>query len=257
MGKLHQKLERHSMALVLMITIVASIGGMVEIAPLFTIQNTVEDLKGMRVYTPLEQAGRDIYVREGCYACHSQMIRKLKADVDRYGPYSLAGESKYDHPFQWGSKRTGPDLARIGGKYSDQWHVAHMKAPRELVEGSLMPGYAFLAERDLDLKRAKLSLIALRRAGDPYTDEMILEAEKDAVRQASPELDDADSLEDRYEKVNIRDFDGDPSRVTEMDALVAYLQVLGTLVDNDTLNALMRKKAGLKPLPAKKDDEDE
>ena len=243
MATFHQKLERSSLKMVLAITIVASIGGIIEIAPLFTIENTVEKVEGMRPYTPLELAGRDIYVREGCYACHSQMIRKLKTDIDRYGHYSLAAESMYDHPFQWGSKRTGPDLARVGGKYSDVWHVAHLKAPRTFVTGSIMPGYAFLAKTDLDLDRAAISLKALRLAGDPYTDAMVKEARKDAVRQASPDMDDADSIQERYgEKVIIRDFDGDPSRVTEMDAMVAYLQMLGTLVDPKAVPAASGKK---------------
>ena len=241
MSKLHQKLERHSLALVLMITLVASVGGIVEIAPLFTIQNTVEKVDGLRVYTPLELAGRDIYVREGCYACHSQMIRKLRTDVDRYGHYSLAAESMYDHPFQWGSKRTGPDLARIGGKYSDAWHVAHMKRPRDFVTGSIMPGYAFLAERDVDPQRVAVSIKALRWAGDPYTEEMVKQAADDLIRQASPGRDDAEEIRERYgEKVNIRDFDGNPKRVTEMDAIVAYLQMLGTLVDREALEAAVK-----------------
>ncbi len=245
MSKLHQKLERHSLALVLMITLVASVGGIVEIAPLFTIQNTVEKVAGMRVYTPLELAGRDIYVREGCYACHSQMIRKLRTDVDRYGHYSLAAESMYDHPFQWGSKRTGPDLARIGGKYSDAWHVAHMKRPRDFVEGSIMPGYGFLAEREIDPARVAVSVKALQWAGDPYTDDMVKEAARDVLRQATPSMDDAEDIRTRYgEKVNIRDFDGDPGRVTEMDAMVAYLQMLGTLVDAEALRAATKTRGG-------------
>lgn len=231
----HQNLERHSLALTLAILIIASIGGIIEIAPLFTIESTIEKVKGMRVYTPLELAGRDIYVREGCYACHSQMIRKLKTDVDRFGHYSLAAESMYDHPFLWGSKRTGPDLARLGGKYTDDWHVAHLKNPREFVAGSIMPGYSFLARQDLDLERLPHALAALRRAGDPYTDDMIKNAIKDAKSQADKEAENEDELQGRYgEKVNIRDFDGNPDRLTEMDALVAYLQMLGTLADLDS-----------------------
>ena len=213
---LHQKIERNSLAMVLLIAMVASVGGIIEIAPLFTIENTIEKVEGMRPYTPLELAGRDIYVREGCYACHSQMIRTLKTDVDRYGHYSLAAESMYDHPFQWGSKRTGPDLARVGLKYSDDWHVAHMLEPRRFVEGSIMPGYSYLMNTDLDLNRAALSLKALRLAGDPYTDKMIAEAAKDTVRQADPEAEDEDQLAERYgDKVQVRDFDGQPNRVTE------------------------------------------
>ena len=232
----HQKLERHSLAFTIMILIVASIGGIVEIAPLFTIENTVEKVDGLRPYTPLELAGRDIYVREGCYACHSQMIRTLRSDVERYGHFSLAAESMYDHPFQWGSKRTGPDLARIGGKYSDAWHVAHLKAPREFVQGSIMPGYAFLAERKLETGNMPAMLTALARAGVPYDATQIQEAANDARRQADNEANDEDVLIERYgDRVNIRDFDGNPDAVTEMDALVAYLQMLGTLVDVDTL----------------------
>ena len=257
MGKLHQMIERNSIVLVLMITIVASIGGIIEIAPLFTIQNTVEKVEGMRVYTPLELAGRDIYVREGCYACHSQMIRKLKTDVDRYGHYSLAAESMYDRPFQWGSKRTGPDLARIGGRRSDEWHVRHLKEPRKVVKGSLMPGYAFLADTDIDPQRIALSIKALQWAGDPYTDEMVKEAAKDAIRQASPDMDDAESIKERYgEKVQIRDFDGNPARVTEMDAMVAYLQMLGTLVDTKALRAAVKaQRQAAETKPASKVEE--
>ena len=238
MSTRHQKLERHSIAFTIMILFVASIGGIVEIAPLFTIENTVEKVDGMRPYTPLELAGRDIYVREGCYACHSQMIRTLRSDVERYGPFSLAAESMYDHPFQWGSKRTGPDLARIGGKYSDAWHVAHLKAPRDFVQGSIMPGYAFLAEHKLETEKLPAMLTALARAGVPYTTAQIAQAANDAVRQADKEANDEDALIERYgEKVNVRDFDGNPRAVTEMDALVAYLQMLGTLVDVDALRS--------------------
>ncbi|EBA17361.1 cytochrome c oxidase, cbb3-type, subunit II [Roseobacter sp. SK209-2-6] len=233
----HQKLERHSLGFAMTILVVASIGGLVEIAPLFTIENTVEKVEGMRPYTPLELAGRDIYVREGCYACHSQMIRTLRSDVERYGHYSLAAESMYDHPFQWGSKRTGPDLARIGGKYSDAWHVAHLEAPRELVEGSIMPGYAFLSEARLATGHLPASLKALSRAGVPYTKAQIENAEKDAARQADFEQNYEGELQDSYgDNVQVRDFDGAPGRLTEMDALVAYLQMLGTLADLETLN---------------------
>ncbi len=237
MGTTHQKLERHSMAFTAMILVVASIGGLVEIAPLFTIENTVEKVAGVRPYTPLEQAGRDIYIREGCYACHSQMIRTLRSDIDRYGHFSLAAESMYDHPFQWGSKRTGPDLARIGKRYSDAWHVAHLKDPRSLVEGSVMPGYPFLAENELKAGRLSASLTALRAAGVPYTDDQIRHAARDAIWQADADRDNEDEMRERYgDTVQVRDFDGDPRRVTEMDALVAYLQMLGTMVDFDALD---------------------
>lgn len=233
----HAKLERNGIAFATMILLVASLGGIFEIAPLFTIENTVEKVDGMRPYTPLELAGRDIYVREGCYACHSQMIRTLRSDVDRYGHYSLAAESMYGHPHQWGSKRTGPDLARIGNKYSDTWHVAHLTAPRDLVEGSVMPGYSFLSEKNLDLGSMSAHLRALQRIGVPYTKEQIENASRDASSQADWEAEFEDDLFERYgEKVQIRDFDGQPGKLTEMDALVAYLQVLGTLADLDTLN---------------------
>lgn len=237
MNKQHAKLERNGVAFATMILFVASLGGIFEIAPLFTIENTVEEAPGMRPYTPLELAGRDIYVREGCYACHSQMIRTLKSDVDRYGHYSLAAESMYDHPHQWGSKRTGPDLARIGAKYSDDWHVAHLKAPRELVEGSVMPGYPFLAETPLNTKVMSASLKALSRAGVPYTDEHIKNAAHDAAAQADVDAENEDGLYERYgENVQVRDFDGQPDLLTEMDAVVAYLQMLGTLVDFDQID---------------------
>lgn len=237
MSTRHQKLERHSIAFTVMILVVASFGGLVEIAPLFTIENTIEKVDGMRPYTPLELAGRDIYMREGCYACHSQMIRALKSDVDRYGHFSLAAESMYDHPFLWGSKRTGPDLARVGGKYSDAWHVAHLRDPRAIVGGSVMPGYAFLADRLLETRQMPQALRALALTGVPYSDEQIANAASDARYQADADAEFEDDLVERYgADLNVRDFDGDPRRVTEMDALVAYLQVLGTLVDFETLN---------------------
>ena len=238
MSKFHQKLERSSLGFTLMILLAASVGGIVEIAPLFTIENTVEKVEGMRPYTPLEQAGRDIYIREGCYACHSQMIRTLRSDVERYGHFSLAAESMFDHPFQWGSKRTGPDLARIGRKYSDGWHVAHLIAPREFVQGSVMPGYPFLAETRLEINDLEDRLRALARAGVPYTEEQIAIAKTDAIAQADAEAEYEFELIESYgEKIQVRDFDGDPRNVTEMDALVAYLQMLGTLVDTDALTA--------------------
>src|ERR1700754_4857510 len=145
----HQVFEKNSIILVVGILLVIAIGGLVEITPLFYLKSTIEKVDGMRPYTPLELAGRNIYVREGCYLCHSQMIRPLRDEVERYGHYSLAAESMYDHPFQWGSKRTGPDLARVGGRYSDEWHVQHLKDPRSTVPESIMPGYSFLADREL------------------------------------------------------------------------------------------------------------
>jgi cytochrome c oxidase cbb3-type subunit 2 len=228
----HYRIERHSMGLSIGIIIAAAIGGLVEIAPLFTIDETVEAAPDMRLYTPLEQAGRDIYVREGCYACHSQMVRTLRDEVERYGAYSLAVESQYDHPMLWGSKRTGPDLARIGGKYSDSWHVQHLVNPRTVVPESIMPQYAFLRRAVLETHSLPGRLEALRRAGVPYKADMISSAEVDAAGQAKPDSDLADGVFERYgEETAIRNFDGQDGRVTEMDALVAYLQVLGQLTD--------------------------
>ncbi|RYE60706.1 MAG: cytochrome-c oxidase, cbb3-type subunit II [Hyphomicrobiales bacterium] len=226
----HKKLERNITLLAIGAFVVVVIGGIVEIAPLFWIDNTIEKVDGMRPYTPLEQAGRDIYVREGCYTCHSQMIRPFRDEVERYGHYSLAAESMYDHPFQWGSKRTGPDLARVGGRYSDDWHVQHLKDPRSVVPESVMPTYRFLAETDLPTGDIAANLAALKHVGVPYSEKDIEQAESDLKAQADPDAD-AGDLAKRYPKTQIRDFDGDPQRLTEMDALVAYLQMLGTLVD--------------------------
>ena len=229
---LHYRLERKSIPFVLAIVAVASIGGIVEIAPLFTIHQTVEDAPKMRVYTPLEVAGRNIYIREGCYACHSQMIRTLRDDVERYGHYSLAVESKYDHPFLWGSKRTGPDLARIGGKYTDQWQVIHLDNPRAVVPQSVMPRYGWLNRTELKTADLGLHLKALRTVGVPYTDDMIANAPADAYGQATPDSPYAEGVAKRYgEATNVRAFDGRPKELTEMDALVAYLQILGRLTD--------------------------
>ena len=229
---LQYKLERKAIGLALAIIGVASIGGLVEIAPLFTIHQTVEDAPDMRVYTPLELAGRNIYIREGCYACHSQMIRTLRDEVERYGPYSLAVESKYDHPMLWGSKRTGPDLARLGEKYSDDWHVAHMINPRAVVPESVMPPYAFLERTALKTDDLSDHLRAQRRVGVPYTDDMIANAAADAYGQAAPDSPLADGVAKRYGKATtVRAFDGKPNDLTEMDALVAYLQILGRLTD--------------------------
>ncbi|MCJ1962909.1 MULTISPECIES: cytochrome-c oxidase, cbb3-type subunit II [Novosphingobium] len=230
MTERHKKLEKNITLLGVCAFGAVIVGGIVEIAPLFWIDNTIEKVEGMRPYTPLEQAGRDIYVREGCYVCHSQMIRPFRDEVERYGHYSLAAESMYDHPFQWGSKRTGPDLARVGLRYSDSWHVQHLTDPQSVVPESVMPKYGFLAENDLDVPDIAANLTALRHVGVPYTDKDIEMAMADLSAQADP-MADAGDLEERYPKSQIRDFDGDPSRLTEMDALVAYLQMLGTLVD--------------------------
>ncbi|WP_427963391.1 cytochrome-c oxidase, cbb3-type subunit II [Altererythrobacter sp.] len=226
----HKKLERNVTLLGAATLLTVMIGGIVEIAPLFWIDNTIEKVDGMRPYTPLELAGRDIYIREGCYVCHSQMIRPFRDEVERYGHYSLAAESMYDHPFQWGSKRTGPDLARVGGRYSDEWHVQHLQNPQSVVPESIMPSYSFLSETKLELADPSANLTALSRVGVPYSETDIEKASDDLMAQANPDLD-AGDLTERYPKAQIRDYDGDPTRVTEMDALVAYLQMLGTLVD--------------------------
>jgi cytochrome c oxidase cbb3-type subunit II len=223
-----ETIEKNAVLMVVLTLITIAIGGIVEIVPLFTIETTVEHVQGMRPYAPLELLGRDIYVREGCYVCHSQMIRALKDEVERYGHYSLAAESMYDHPFQWGSKRIGPDLARVGGKYSSAWHYGHLADPQALVPESLMPHYAFLAQTPLDYAVIEKHLRANRVIGVPYTDEDIDNARADLEAQAYPQAD-ADALTKRYPKaVQVA---GDGQRVTEMDALVAYLQMLGTLVD--------------------------
>lgn len=227
--RLHYNLEKVSMGLVAAIIVAASIGGIVEIAPLFTIDETVALPADLRPQTPLELAGRQIYMREGCYACHSQMVRSLSDELDRYGPYSLASESAYDHPMLWGSKRTGPDIARLGGKYSDAWHVAHLADPRHVVPTSIMPAYPWLS-RSLDTSLLRGELTTLARLGVPYSDEMIAHAEADALAQSQPESDGAAGVQERYgDRVVLRAFDGNPAELTEMDAVVAYLQSLGTL----------------------------
>jgi cytochrome c oxidase cbb3-type subunit 2 len=228
--RFQKKLERNITLLAVATLITVAIGGIVEVAPLFYIQQTIERVQGVRPLTPLEQAGRDIYVREGCYSCHSQMIRPFRDEVERYGHYSLAAESMYDHPFQWGSERTGPDLARVGGRYSDEWHAQHLKDPRSVVPESIMPKYGFLADADLDAAGYGAHLRALRGVGVPYSNKDIAEAEGDMVAQASADGDLTD-LQRRYPDAQGRDFDGNPDRVTEMDALIAYLQQLGTHVD--------------------------
>ena len=228
MLRLHYNLEKISMGLVVVIIAAASVGGAVEIAPLFTIDQTVEIPDDMRPLTPLELAGREVFIREGCYACHSQMVRHLADEIDRYGPYSLASESAWDHPMLWGSKRTGPDLARLGGKYSDAWHVAHLIDPRAVVPTSIMPAYPWL-ERSLDASDIGAQMGTLARLGVPYDDARLANAAADALAQSSPDSDGAAGVAERYgDNVAIRAFDGDPSRLTEMDALVAYLQSLGT-----------------------------
>ncbi|EYR80654.1 MULTISPECIES: cytochrome-c oxidase, cbb3-type subunit II [unclassified Shinella] len=229
----HAILERNATLLLVGSLFVVTIGGIVEIAPLFYLENTIEKVEGMRPYSPLELAGRDIYVREGCYTCHSQMIRPFRDEVERYGHYSLAAESMYDHPFQWGSKRTGPDLARVGDRYSNEWHVQHLIEPRSVVPESVMPSYSFLKETPLEVKNVSMHLEANRAVGVPYSDEMIANAAADIKAQADPNAD-TSGIEARYPKAKLGDFDGDPAKLTEMDALVAYLQMLGTLVDFST-----------------------
>jgi cytochrome c oxidase cbb3-type subunit 2 len=227
----HKKIERNSMLMLVFAIIVVSIGGIVEILPLFRMEVTIEPVKGVRPYTPLELAGQNIYIRENCASCHSQQIRSLRDEVTRYGHYSLAAESMYDHPFLWGSKRTGPDLARVGGKYSDEWHVAHLTDPRSVVPESIMPTYAFLMNQGADLHDSGDHLKALRVTGVPYSDDMIENAYHDAMGQARSDGD-ISGLRKRYgAKIIARDFDGQPEFVSEMDALVAYLQKLGTDVD--------------------------
>jgi cytochrome c oxidase cbb3-type subunit 2 len=227
----HAILEKNSIVLVIGILIVIAIGGLVEIVPLFYLKNTIEKVDGVRPYTPLELSGRNIYVREGCYLCHSQMIRPLRDEVERYGHYSLAAESMYDKPFQWGSKRTGPDLARIGGKYSDEWHRDHLNNPRSVVPGSVMPDYSWLARTDLDFRHVAEDLKVQALLGVPYTTDMIANAMADVVTQATTDSADGAALAERYPKVNARDFDGNQERISEADALIAYLQLLGTQVD--------------------------
>lgn len=229
MLRLHYNLEKISMGLVAAIIVAASIGGIVEIAPLFRIDETVAIPEDMRPNTPLELAGREIFKREGCYACHSQMVRSLADELDRYGPYSLAAESTYDHPMLWGSKRTGPDIARLGEKYSDLWHAEHLRDPRSVVPASIMPSYPWL-DRPLDISLLKGRLATLAKLGVPYDEDMITNAEADALAQSRPDSEGADAVRERYgEDIAVRDFDGDTGRLTEMDAVVAYLQSLGTL----------------------------
>jgi cytochrome c oxidase cbb3-type subunit 2 len=229
----HKMVERNITLLAILAFGAVTIGGLVEIAPLFWIDNTIEKVQGMRPYTPLEQAGRDIYIREGCYLCHSQMIRPFRDEVERYGHYSLAAESMYDHPFQWGSKRTGPDLARIGGKYTNDWHVRHLTNPRDVVPESIMPGYKFL-HRPLAADDVVAKLKTLRVVGVPYTDDDIANAKADLVAQASDGAN-TEALLQRYPKASVGKKDKASEQVTEMDALVAYLQVLGTMVDFSTM----------------------
>ncbi len=225
----HETIEKNVILMVVLTLITVSIGGLVQIIPLFTIESTIERVEGVRPYSPLELAGRNIYIREGCYLCHSQQVRPFKDEVERYGHYSLAAESIYDRPFQWGSKRTGPDLARVGGRYSNDWHVAHLASPRAVVPESIMPAYPFLAERRLEYGDIADHLKALRAVGTPYSEDMIKNARADLEAQASPDVDPTALLK-RYPRAPVGKFSPGSEGITEMDALVAYLQMLGTLV---------------------------
>lgn len=227
----HKILEKNATLLLVFSFLVVTIGGLVQITPLFYLENTIEKVEGVRPYTPLELMGRDVYIREGCYVCHSQMIRPMRDEVERYGHYSLAAESMYDHPFQWGSKRTGPDLARVGGRYSDEWHIDHLRDPQSVVPESIMPKYGFLLDRVITPARIEQRLRADARVGVPYSDEMIQSAAADLRAQADPFGD--GGVLDRYPGAQQRNFDRQP-QLTEMDALISYLQVLGTMVDFST-----------------------
>lgn len=229
----HESIEINAGLMIALTLIAISIGGLVEIVPLYYIQDTIEKVEGVRPYTPLEQRGRDIYIREGCYTCHSQMIRPFRDEHMRYGHYSLAAESKYDHPFQWGSKRTGPDLARVGRKYSNAWHTQHLVNPRDVVPESIMPGYPWLLENRLDYSDMADRMRALRTVGVPYSDtEEEYQANVEQFGTALAEQFDIHNAEESLlAQAQSEDWDGDRTRITEMDALVAYLQVLGTMVD--------------------------
>lgn len=234
----HEKIETNAGLLIILTLVVISIGGLVEIVPLYFIDETVEEVKvsgveTVRPYTPLELRGRDIYQREGCYTCHSQMIRPFRDEKLRYGHYSLAAESKYDHPFQWGSKRTGPDLARVGRKYSNEWHVQHLIAPRSVVETSIMPNYPWLMNTALAYNDIGKRLSALKKVGVPYSKTQA-EYEHNVKRfgkEVADMLDITNAQENLIRQAEQGNYDGNPDVITEMDAIVAYLQVLGTMVD--------------------------
>ncbi len=230
MALAHEKIEKNVGLLAVLVAVAVSLGGLAEIVPLMFQAEAIQPLPGVKPYPPLQLAGRDVYVREGCYGCHSQMVRTLRFETERYGHYSLAGESVYDRPFQWGSKRTGPDLARVGDRYSNEWHVQHLSDPRSVVPESIMPSYGYLKDRPLDPKGFSTQLVANVDVGVPYSQEMIDNAEADLLAQANPNADTA-GVEGRYPKAKLGDFDGNPQQVTEMDALVAYLQILGRLTE--------------------------
>ena len=226
----HQVLEKSTVLLLIGILITVAIGGIVEIAPLYWLSSTIEKVQGMRPYTPLELAGRDIYIREGCYVCHSQMIRSLRDEVERYGHYSLAAESMYDHPFRWGSQAAGPDLARVGGIFRRMARGACEEPARHRAE-SIVPGYPHLARTLLDYQDIADRLRANWAVGVPYTNEMIDNAKADLERQLDPAAEGVKDFLARYPKAQVRQFDDDPSTISELDAVIAYLQMLGTLVD--------------------------
>ncbi|MDG1858743.1 MAG: cytochrome-c oxidase, cbb3-type subunit II [Emcibacteraceae bacterium] len=232
----HAIFEKSPMLLLVGILFIISIGGLVEIVPLFYLENTIEKVDGMRPYTPLELAGRNIYIREGCSNCHSQMIRSTRDEVERYGHYSLAAESMYDHPQLWGSKRNGPDLARVGNKYSDEWHREHLINPSSVVPETIMPGYPFLAGAKLKYNLIGHDLKVNQMLGVPYTDEQVENAIVDLRAQLDEDSDDYDAFIERYPTAQVRNFDGDASKITELDALISYLQMLGTLVDFSLYN---------------------
>ena len=231
---LQKTLEKNVFMLTIGTLLTITVGGIVEIAPLFYLDSTVEKVEGMRPYSPLELMGLEVYIREGCYVCHSQQIRSLRDEVERYGHYSLAAESMYDHPFLWGSKRTGPDLARVGGRYSDEWHMLHMRDPRTMVPESVMPAYSWLETTELDYNQISKYLETLAQMGVPYDDQAILMAFKDLETQVDPNHENYDTFMARYPKAVVRNFDGNDSEITELDALIAYMQMLGTLVDFNT-----------------------
>ncbi len=231
----HGIIEKSTPLMILLILLSLGIGGMVQIIPLFKVESTIEPVSGVRAYSPLEQIGRNIYMREGCYNCHSQQVRPFRDEVDRYGHYSLAAEGVYDYPFLWGSKRTGPDLARVGGKYSNEWHAAHLRDPQAVLPASIMPAYAFL-ERPLNYEGFDAHMRTLRFVGVPYTDEGIAAMNDDIVAQATPDLGDVTALRERYAGAPLGPFSGNDEEITEMDALIAYLQVLGTMVDFTTFD---------------------
>lgn len=234
----HETIETNAGWLIVLVLIVISIGGLVEIVPLYFIESTVEEVKvgqyeTVRPYTPLELRGRDIYQREGCYNCHSQMIRPFRDEALRYGHYSLAAESKFDHPFQWGSKRTGPDLARVGKKYSNQWHVEHLIDPRAVVPESIMPSYHWLMTTDLSYEDIADRMRALKVVGVPYSEtkaDYQVNIERFG-KQVADNLNIIMAKQNLIKQATANNYDGNKTDITEMDALVAYLQVLGTMVD--------------------------